>query len=200
MPGRRRCPAFPHHWTLVLAERPREEPPQVFGLLRPAMPLRDCPWQGCRARSPAQQQKGRHQRCTRVPVPRSPRCLPRRKNIIWANQRSQGRDREPKAGSGEARRRQRAAAVRNLTRDSHGCERTCRQHPNSGGIRNKFNYFGVAPSGLIHLLFMFRSSVEKEIRSTASNFKESKSEMSELRSEFSSTRSEMLSSQGTSTS
>jgi hypothetical protein len=40
----------------------------------------------------------------------------------------------------------------------------------------------------------FRSSVEREFRSTASNYKESKSEMSELRSEFSSTRSEMLSS------
>lgn len=40
----------------------------------------------------------------------------------------------------------------------------------------------------------FRSSVEREIRSTASNFKESKSEFSELRSEFSSSRSEMLSS------
>jgi hypothetical protein len=40
----------------------------------------------------------------------------------------------------------------------------------------------------------FRSSVEREFRSTASNYKESKSEMSELRSEFSSTRSEMLNS------
>jgi hypothetical protein len=44
------------------------------------------------------------------------------------------------------------------------------------------------------LLFAGRSSVEREVRSTASNYKESKSEFSELRSEFSSSRSEMLSS------